>query len=77
MEMSQYKQDLEILKQAKQKELANLDSKLNSFEEDGLLKKYMEILADIRKDGLTKECLLKQEIVFTKKNRMLEPEEGS
>lgn len=55
--------------------LKALDLPIKAFDEDELLAKYTELLTELRKDGVNKITELRQSIVATKKNKMLEPDE--
>ena len=74
MDINTLKQEIEQLKVAKEKELAS-SAKISSFNEDELLIKYTDLLTELRKDGVHRVEELNQQIVATKKNRMLEPAE--
>ena len=74
MDINTLKQEIEQLKVAKEKELAS-GAKISSFNEDELLIKYTDLLTELRKDGVHRVEELNQQIVATKKNRMLEPAE--
>ena len=55
--------------------LKSADIAVKPYEEDELLAKYRELLTNLRKDGVNKLTELKQNIVSTKKNKMLEEDE--
>ena len=74
MDINTLKQEIEQLKVAKNKELSS-GGKINSFNDDELLLKYTELLTELRKDGVHRLEELNQQIVATKKNRMLESAE--
>ena len=74
MDINTLKQEIAQLKIAKEKELSS-GTKISSFNEDELLLKYTELLTELRKDGVHRIEELNQQIVATKKNRMLEPAE--
>ena len=74
MDINTLKQEIEQLKIAKNKELSS-GAKINSFNEDELLLKYTDLLTELRKDGVHRIEELNQQIVATKKNRMLEAAE--
>ena len=55
--------------------LRSADIAVKPYEEDELLAKYKDLLIGLRKDGVNKITELRQNVVSTKKNKMLEPEE--
>ena len=67
MDITNLTQEIEQLKSA--------DNAIKPYEEDELLAKYKELLMALRKDGVNRITELRQDIVSTKKNKMLEPEE--
>lgn len=74
MDINTLKQEIEQLKVVKEKELAS-GAKIKSFTDDELLSKYSDLLLVLRKDGVHRVEELNQQIVATKKNKMIEADE--
>ena len=74
MDINTLKQEIEQLKVVKEKELAS-GAKIKSFTDDELLSKYSDLLLALRKDGVHRVEELNQQIVATKKNKMIEADE--